>query len=144
MESKESKLKVLIADDDPLNRDMLTKLMSKLGYGSDTVSTADDEINAIRQNKQNPDKYCLVITDNKMGDGHEDSGLYATEQIRNHSKVPIIFMSGDLTEDLTDDTSKKALKLGADALIKKPFDIYNVLNKAKQLSEQYIKDYLQG
>jgi len=83
-------VKILLADDDCDYRTFLTKRLFN-SYDIDFASNADEEVEKAKENK-----YSLIITDNKMHDGHKNSGIYAIEQIRMFDKeVPIIFHTGD-------------------------------------------------
>lgn len=124
--------KVLIADDNADARELIARVMSS--YEIDFALTADEEIVKAKQNQ-----YFLILTDNNMEDGYENSGLYAIEQIRKfNKKVPIFF----LTSALTDDLRNLAQKKGANEAMEKLDFIKNKV-KVKNMAEQYISRYRQ-
>jgi ActR/RegA family two-component response regulator len=112
MENKKPE-KVLIADDDfEYQRSLMQTIFRN--YEVDLASDADQEIEKARGKT-----YTLILTDNQMEDGHENSGLYAIEQIRKYDKeTPIYLHSGELTDQIR----TEALKLGANGVFKKEDD----------------------
>ncbi len=102
-------MKVLIADDDRDLIDWLGYAFRREGY---TVLGAYDGESAARLFKaESPD---IVLLDLKMP---KLSGLEVLQEIRTHSQVPVILLTGVGDED----TVVQALKNGADDYVTKPF-----------------------
>ena len=117
--------KILIADDDVDYSSSLAKNLFKTKH-VDIVSNADEEINMARQNK-----YSLIVTDNQMRDGYENSGIYAIEKIREFDKkTPIILNSSEMHFDV----ALEALVKGANEVVKKSMG----LNEYSMIVDKYI------
>ncbi len=103
------KQKILIAEDDDLNRNNLTELLSLEGY----------EVNAVENGKEAmasfvEDKYDLVITDLKMPQG---DGLELLKFVKDMNPDNIVIM---MTGFGTVDSAVEAMKFGAFDYISKP------------------------
>ncbi|HKR00166.1 MAG TPA: diguanylate cyclase [Pyrinomonadaceae bacterium] len=105
--------KILVADDEPVNRTLIQRLLEREGYN---VLTAKDGSDAVEQAQQTlPD---LVILDVMMP---EMDGMDACRLIKEDGRtrdIPVIFLSA------RDETEMKVngLSLGADDYISKPFE----------------------
>jgi CheY-like chemotaxis protein len=94
-----------------------------------TVITAGDAATAIAQFAQNPPD--AVITDVIMPD---QDGYSVCSQIKQHpqfSKTPVILMSGVVNKSVAD----KAVAVGADELIRKPFQPVDLIARVKNFLE---------
>jgi DNA-binding response OmpR family regulator len=114
-------LKVLVADDDQDLRDLVAFTLTHAGY---LVVKALDGPAALRAAaEESPD---LVILDINMPGA---SGFQVCEMIRHNSRVPIMMLTvrGE-EEDLV-----RALELGADDYLTKPFSPRTLLARAKAL-----------
>jgi DNA-binding response OmpR family regulator len=118
--------RILVADDDRRAVAMLAAALRNAGY---EVTAADDGYYAMAQIlKDKPD---LLILDIHMP---ATSGFDVQERIRRLTKyedMPIIYISGDSSEQ----TRQQAERLGAYALMLKPFGIQELLDKIKQALE---------
>ncbi len=111
---------VLVADDDVGYRQAICRFLTFRGYATNEAGTADELIARARQGT-----YYAIITDNRMKDGHENSGLYAIAEMRKRRiKTPIIFTTGDLTQE----NEAIARQLGANDVLKKPIRIADLLD----------------
>lgn len=115
---------ILIAEDDPLNRDLLGSFLGEAGY---RISVAADGIEALKLIRETiPD---LLITDVNMP---QMNGLELCRRLRSHHKlarIPIIMLSGrtDPTEILA------GYAEGADDYIAKPIDLAVLAAKIETL-----------
>ena len=94
-----------------------------------TVITAGDAASAIAQFEQNPPD--AVITDVIMPD---QDGYSVCSQIKQHpqfSATPVILMSGVVNKNVAD----KAVSVGADELIRKPFQPQELIARVKSFLE---------
>jgi CheY-like chemotaxis protein len=94
-----------------------------------TVITAGDAASAIAQFEQNPPD--AVITDVIMPD---QDGYSVCSQIKQHerfSRTPVILMSGVVNKNVAD----KAVSVGADELIRKPFQPIDLIARVKSFLE---------
>ena len=103
------KQKILIAEDDDLNRGNLTELLNLEGYETMAVDNGRKAMNAFVENK-----YDLVITDLKMPHG---DGLELLKFIKDINPDNIVIM---MTGYGTVDSAVEAMKLGAFDYISKP------------------------
>ena len=101
--------KLLVVDDDPEVRGMLTRLLEVEGYKVAEATTGDEAINALA--KTPPD---LIILDVMLT---TESGFDILAAIRRHSDLPVILVTAKGHE--TDRVL--GLKLGADDYVVKPF-----------------------
>ena len=94
-----------------------------------TVITAGDAATAIAQFEHNPPD--AVITDVIMPD---QDGYSVCSQIKQHerfSRTPVILMSGVVNKNVAD----KAVSVGADELIRKPFQPVDLIARVKSFLE---------
>ena len=104
---------LLVVDDDPLNRDMLTSRLHRQGH---QVSTASDGLEALEQVRQQ--RFDLVLLDMLMPnlDGYGTlSRLKADEELRH---LPVIMISA--LDDLANVV--RCIEIGAEDYLPKPFN----------------------
>jgi len=103
-------IRVLIADDDPGTRDLLTLGLQLEGFA---VDLAIDGIEVVV--RFDPELHDAVVTDLMMPKG---SGLSVVRAIRRQSDVPVLIVTAH------DDAATRVLALegGADDVLGKPFD----------------------
>lgn len=108
------KLSVLVVDDDPSMREVLTELLAILGH---TVCVAADGVSAVCHLIQHPETE-MVITDFRMP---QMDGVELTKHIRatKPAGIKVIVMSGDDPDVI----GKAALAAGADAFMQKPLSL---------------------
>ncbi len=115
-----SQVSILIADDDEVNRDLLTHRLTRLGY---RVSAAVDGLEALTLLRQQT--FSLLLLDIEMPklDGFQVlTEMKSDESLRD---VPVVMVTAK--DDLQ--STVKCIELGADDHIPKPFD--PVLLKAR-------------
>jgi len=106
--------KILIVDDEPDIRDMLSDILTVKGY---EVLKASGGEEAILYSAQNPD---LIILDVNMPD---INGIAVCQTIRNYISCPIIF----LTARIEDRDKVAGFQAGGDDYITKPFGTEELL-----------------
>ncbi len=113
-----SSLKVLVAEDDPVNALLLRATLTKAGHKVQTVEDYSSLVEAATDFTGRPD---ILITDLSMPGGN---GLDAIETIRTYEvgaglgELPIIVVSGKSD----DDVKHMVLEAGACAFLQKPAD----------------------
>lgn len=132
MSSQQSRL--LIVDDNEMNRDMLARRLERNGYLVDVVESAKQLMQRVKQNTVD-----LVLLDIEMP---EISGLDALKTLREtHSPVqlPVIMVTAKTqSEDIV-----KALNLGANDYLTKPVDLPVALARiGTQLSHKRAQEAL--
>lgn len=115
--------KILIVDDDPLLREMLSTRLKAEGY--DVIQAGDGAEGLEKAKKEKPDLIILDVALPQMN-GYEVCGTLKSEP--EYSKIPVILFSAK--EDI-----QLAEKVGADAYIIKPFGSKVLLKKVKELIE---------
>lgn len=126
------KHRILVVDDDDIVRNMTAKYLRLNGY--EVISAADGKAALKKEETDRPD---LVILDIEMPGM---SGFEVCEEIRKKREginyIPIIFLSGLLTEDIIVD----GLEMGADDFVTKPFEPIELLARARNLLK--MKDFI--
>lgn len=121
--NKNSAIRVLVVDDQPITRELLSRAISARGLAVDSASNGQEAL-TLWLNEQHP----LVITDCHMPikDGYSLSqDIRQFEQTEQIKHTTIIAWSADTANDDQD----KCLKAGMDSFLKKPinFDQLNQL-----------------
>ena len=118
----EARKKILVVDDENLNREFFVLMLSKLGF---IVEQANDGVEALEKvTKFYPD---LLFLDNVMP---RMSGWEVTKTLKSDPKyrdIPIIMLSA--LDDVKDKV--QAFELGVDDYITKPFNFTEVLARIK-------------
>jgi DNA-binding response OmpR family regulator len=134
-----SKIKILVVDDEPKIRLLLRRCLESDGYQVLEAANANKTFELIQSEK--PD---LITLDLRLG---EDSGLSIAAKIRATSNVPIIMVTGK--GEVIDKVV--GLEMGADDYIPKPFHVREVLARVKtvlrrtnRLTKQKAGDQLTG
>jgi CheY-like chemotaxis protein len=128
LDSEKRSLKILLAEDNPVNQKLALKLFEKFGYKADPVNNGHEAIESL---KKNP--YDLVFMDVQMP---EMDGFEATEIIRKpgsgvlNSNVPIIAMTAHAMKG----DEQKCIDLGMNDYISKPIEPQILLEKLKHWS----------
>ncbi|MEM9770882.1 MAG: response regulator transcription factor [Cyanobacteria bacterium P01_D01_bin.73] len=109
MQSDKSNGKILIVDDEPALRLILTTRLSLAGYQVVTAADGEEALEVFA--KENPDLLVLDVMMPKM------DGYGVCQALRQESNVPIIMLTalGDVGDRIT------GLQLGADDYLAKPF-----------------------
>ena len=110
-------MKILIVEDDPVISALVKQNLEKWGYEIFCVDQFDDVTGQVLREEPH-----LVLLDIMLPGLN---GFYWCEQIRKHSKLPIIFISS-----AADNMNiVMAMNMGGDDFISKPFDINVLLAK---------------
>src|SRR5262245_26446818 len=120
--------RILIVDDEPSIRKVLTAHLHKFGYEVDAAVDGDEAISRLRN-----DLYHLVVSDLRMP-GTDGMALLAWVQ-DNQPGLPVIL----ITAHGTVDSAVQALKQGAYDYVSKPFDrdeLHGVITKALATEER--------
>ena len=123
-----SQLRVLVAEDNPVNQKVVLMLLKKLGVNADLAADGAQAIAAVMEKS-----YDLVLMDVQMPNV---SGLTATREIRNAFPVdrqPIIF---GLTAHATTEYRDICLAAGMDGFLTKPLEQEKLRSLIAELSAQ--------
>ena len=127
------KARILVVDDNEMNRDMLARRLERTGYKVDTADGGHSGLEMILSGK-----YGLVMLDIMMPDIDGLTVLKRTREFYSRSELPVIMATArDEGSDLAE-----ALSLGANDYVTKPLDfkvvrarVESVLGYAQAVSE---------
>jgi len=126
--------RLLIVDDNEMNRDMLARRLLRKGYIVGLAENAKDLLERVKR-----DEVDLVLLDIEMP---EISGLEALQKLREHysaAQLPVIMV----TAKSQSDDIVKALDLGANDYLTKPIDFpVAVARIGTQLSHKHAQEAL--
>jgi two-component system sensor histidine kinase/response regulator len=125
---KGQSVKILIAEDNPVNQKLIKMILSKAGY---QVEIANNGKEAVEKVSASPEKYNVVFMDVQMP---ELDGLKATEIIRKNGfdTIPIVAMTAHA---MTGDR-EKCLNAGMDDYMTKPIKKEKVFEIIENLSKK--------
>jgi signal transduction histidine kinase/FixJ family two-component response regulator/HPt (histidine-containing phosphotransfer) domain-containing protein len=109
--------RVLVVEDHPVNREVLTLQLKLLGIAADTAENGVDALEA-----WSPGRYAAVLADIHMPymDGHKLAGrLRAAEADRGAARTPIVAVTANATKG----EEERCLASGMDAYLVKPVSI---------------------
>ncbi|RMG43574.1 MAG: response regulator [Acidobacteria bacterium] len=110
--SDSRRLKVLVAEDNPVNRKVAVKLLEQLGHRADTVCDGAAAVEAARR-----ERYDVVLMDLQMPNM---DGLEAARRIRALGLRPRIYA---LTAHALDEARQACLAAGMDGVLLKPIGV---------------------
>ena len=122
-------LRVLVAEDNPVNRTLVTTLLGKRGH---TVTAVENGRDAVAAVGAGPDAFDLVLMDLQMP---EMSGLEAARAIRDREggsarRVPIVA----LTAHAMQGDRERCLAAGMDGYLAKPIDVDQLIATVERLA----------
>ena len=117
MENVESKIKLLVVEDEEISREILSNILSD-EYDIDTASNGKEAIDIL---SANPSVYSLILLDMFMPVMDGKHFLKAKQKERHFKNVPVIVLTSDHGSEV------EALRLGALDFIKKPYDKPDVI-----------------
>lgn len=119
-------LRILLAEDDHINQLLATKMLNKLGYKPDIVSTGKEALEVVSEKT-----YDVILMDGLMP---EMDGFEATKMIRLClEKQPVIIA---LTASTMYGDKEKCLQAGMDDYISKPIDLNELAIKLQKWAEE--------
>ena len=121
--------KVLIVDDVELNRDILSDMLSE-DYD---ILTASDGRQAINIMNNQIEEISVIILDLIMPDV---DGFYVLNIMKERDwmkDIPVIVITGDQTAEV----EAKALQLGVNDFVHKPFNVKLVRQRVKNITDLY-------
>jgi two-component system sensor histidine kinase RpfC len=115
------KLRVLVADDNPTNREVLGKILEKGGHEATLVADGEQALDAAER-----EPFDIVLLDRNMP---VVGGLEALQAMRLLSgpsaRLPIVILSADVTPE----ARRECLEAGADAFLSKPVEAARLLEQ---------------
>jgi two-component system sensor histidine kinase RpfC len=118
-------LRVLVADDNPTNREVLGRILERGGHSATLVGDGERALDALESAR-----YDAALIDRNMP---RLSGLETVQAIRltagARERMPIIVLSADVTPE----AKKECLEAGADAFLAKPIEAAKLLEELQSL-----------
>lgn len=118
-ENRYSGKKVLLVEDNELNREIATALLEEIGISVDCVEDGTDAVE--RMNEVDDDRYDLIFMDIQMPkmDGYMTTREIRTLKNNKKANIPIVAMTANAFEE----DKEKSFKASMNAHITKPIDI---------------------
>ena len=120
------RLSVLVADDNPTNREVLGRILERAGHGVTAVADGDLALDALEAGQ-----FDVVLLDRNMPGL---SGLETLQAIRlmtrGRERLPVVILSADVTLE----AKKECLEAGADSFIPKPVETLRLLDELRNLT----------
>ena len=116
-------IRLLLADDNLVNRKVAVRMLKKLGYQVDVVANGLEAVEAVRRNP-----YAGILMDCLMPEMDGFEATMAIRKIEGFSSLPIIAMTANTLES----DREKCLEVGMDAFLSKPVklqDLKGILEK---------------
>jgi two-component system response regulator AtoC len=120
-------MKILVVDDDSLQREMLTGFLEKQGY---SVIAAADGSEALRKFAETPVQ--LVLLDHRMPDINGDEVLARIKEINPFIRAIMITAYGEISTAVT------VMQLGADDFLEKPVDLTQLVEKIRHIEQDFL------
>jgi two-component system sensor histidine kinase RpfC len=119
------KLRLLVADDNPTNREVLQKILERGGHEPVLVADGEQVLDVLER-----DRFDMAILDRNMpGLG----GIEALQAIRvltsATERIPVVILSADATLE----AKREAFEAGADAFLTKPIEAMKLLDQIQSL-----------
>ena len=121
-------LRVLVAEDNPVNQKVLMKLLEKAGHSATLVRDGEAALDALEARAGRFDAVLMDVNMPHM-DGLEATKLYRFTAL-GERHLPVI----GLTADATDEMAERCRQAGMDACLTKPFDAARLLATLQDLA----------
>jgi two-component system sensor histidine kinase RpfC len=118
-------LRVLVADDNPTNREVLGKILERGGHVATLVADGDRALDALETGN-----YDIALIDRNMP---RLGGIETVQAIRltgrARERLPVVMLSADVTPE----AKRECLEAGADAFLSKPIEAAKLLEELQHL-----------
>jgi two-component system, sensor histidine kinase RpfC len=120
------KLKVLVADDNPTNREVVGKILERGGHAVTLVADGEQALDALER-----ERYDIAIFDRNMPGIGGVAALQALRlMMRGRERLPVIMLSADVTPE----AKSEAMEAGFDAFLSKPIEGLRLLEELNTLT----------
>jgi two-component system sensor histidine kinase RpfC len=120
------KLRVLVADDNPTNREVIGKILERGGHSVVLANDGEQALDALE--RERPD---IVLLDRNMPVLGGMETLQAIRLItRGRERLPVLMLSADVTPEV----KREALEAGFDAFLPKPIEALRLLEEIQILT----------
>ena len=110
--------KILIMDDEPLVRDIASRMLSLMGFEVAVASDGEEAVRMYQQARHTPESYAAVIMDLTIPGGM--GGKKAAEEILKFDDNAVLLVSSGYSND---PVMAECRKYGFCAAVAKPFDM---------------------
>jgi two-component system sensor histidine kinase RpfC len=118
-------LRLLVADDNPTNREVIGKILERGGHAATLVGDGEEALDELER-----ENYDVVILDRNMpGIGGVEVLQALRLMTRGRERMPVIMLSADVTAE----AKREALEAGADAFLSKPIEALRLLEEIQRL-----------
>jgi two-component system sensor histidine kinase RpfC len=118
-------LRVLVADDNPTNREVLGKILERGGHSATLVADGERALDALEAGT-----FDIALIDRNMP---RLSGIETVQAIRltgrARQRLPIVMLSADVTPE----ARRECLEAGADAFLSKPIEAAKLLEEMQRM-----------
>jgi two-component system sensor histidine kinase RpfC len=121
-----ARLRVLVADDNPTNREVLGKILERSGHAVTLVNDGEQALDAIERSAHD----LLILDRNMPGMGGMEALQALRLMMRGRERLPVIMLSADVTPE----AKREALEAGADAFLSKPIEALRLLDEIQALA----------
>ena len=122
------KLRVVVADDNPTNREVLGKILERGGHEVTLVNDGEQALDAIE--RERPD--AVLLDRNMPGMGGMEAIRAIRLMDRGRGRLPAAMLSADVTSEV----KREALKAGFDAFLPKPIEAMRLLDELQLLTAE--------
>ena len=131
-----SQKRILLAEDNEINREIAVMILSGLGFSIDTAENGREAVDRVKASK--PGDYDLILMDIQMPvmNGYEATRMIRAMDRDDAKRIPIIALSANAREE----DKKESLKSGMNSHVAKPFDIAHLINTINE----HIRDNNRG
>ncbi|HUQ25137.1 MAG TPA: ATP-binding protein [Burkholderiales bacterium] len=119
------RLRVLVADDNPTNREVVGKILERGGHAAVVVENGEEALDAVER-----EAFDVVLLDRNMpGMGGMEALQAMRLMTRASGRLPIAMLSADVTPE----AKREALEAGFDAFLPKPIEALRLLEEVQAL-----------
>ena len=119
-------LRVLVADDNPTNREVIGRILERAGHAVTLVNDGEQALDAVETGAPDP----VILDRNMPGMGGMEALQALRLMTRGHARLPVIMLSADVTPE----ARPEALEAGADAFLAKPIETVRLLDEIQRLA----------
>ena len=124
---EERRLNVLVADDNPTNREVIGKILERGGHQPTLVENGERALDALER-----ERFDVVLLDRNMpGLGGLEALQAMRLMTRARGRLPVAILSADVTPE----AKREAMEAGADAFLPKPIEVMRLLKEIQALAD---------
>lgn len=124
--------RILLAEDNELNREIATEILGEAGFVVDTAENGKIAVDMLSRSEEG--YYSLILMDIQMPvmDGYEATGAIRRLENKRLASIPILAMTANAFEE----DRRNAAEAGMDGHIAKPIDVKNLFESISAILEK--------